>query len=122
MVRLSGRAMRLALLAATLFASYWWIVACIGVFGAGYAASTPAGGRAILAWFDRDRGLAMGIRQTGVPVGGLFGALTLPLVAHVAGYRGAFAFAAGVVAVPTLIAYYGYREVRDESVPPATFS
>ena len=90
------------------------------MFGAGYAASTPAGGRAILAWFDRDRGFAMGIRQTGVPVGGLFGALTLPLVAHVAGYRGAFAFAAAIVAVTTLIAYAGYREQRDGAAPAAT--
>jgi ACS family hexuronate transporter-like MFS transporter len=116
----SGMTMTFALLAAALFTSYAWIVACIAVFGAGYAASTPAGGRAILAWFDRDRGFAMGIRQTGVPVGGLVGALTLPLVAHVAGYRGAFAFAALIVAVTTLIAYVGYREQRDESVPATT--
>jgi ACS family hexuronate transporter-like MFS transporter len=118
----SGMAMTIALLAATLFASYAWIVACIGVFGAGYAASTPAGGRAILAWFDRDRGFAMGIRQTGVPVGGLLGALTLPLVAHVAGYRGAFAFAAVIVAVTTLIAYAGYREQRDDDAPATTLA
>jgi MFS family permease len=62
----------------------------------------------------------MGIRQTGVPVGGLFGALTLPLVAHVAGYRGAFAFAAVIVAVTTLIAYLGYREQRDDAAPATT--
>jgi len=120
MVLLSGMAMTFALLAATLFASYVWIVACIAVFGAGYAASTPAGGRAILAWFDRDRGFAMGIRQTGVPVGGLIGALTLPFVAHVAGYRGAFAFAAAIVAVTTLIAFAGYRELRDDAAPRLT--
>ncbi len=118
----SGMTMTLALLAATLFDSYVWIVACIAVFGAGYAASTPAGGRAILAWFDRDRGFAMGIRQTGVPVGGLVGALTLPFVAHVAGYRGAFAFAAAIVAVTTAIAYAGYRELRDESAPATTLA
>jgi MFS transporter, ACS family, hexuronate transporter len=120
MVLLSGLTMTGALLAATLFASYAWLVACIAVFGAAYAASTPAGGRAILAWFDRDRGFAMGIRQTGVPVGGLLGALTLPPVAHVAGYRGAFAFAAAIVAVTTLIAYSGYREQRDDAAPSAT--
>jgi MFS family permease len=120
MVLFSGMAMTFALLAATVFASYMWIVACIGVFGAGYAASTPAGGRAILAWFDRDRGFAMGIRQTGVPVGGLFGALTLPFVAHAVGYRGAFAFAAVIVAVTTVIAYAGYREQRDDAAPATT--
>ena len=122
MVLFSGMLMTAALLAATLFTSYAWIVACIGVFGAGYAASTPAGGRAILAWFDRDRGFAMGIRQTGVPVGGFVGALTLPLVAQIAGYRGAFAFAAAIVAVTTLIAYVGYREQRDDAAPATTLA
>ncbi len=68
----------------------------------------------MLAWFDRDRGLAMGIRQTGVPVGGTLGALTLPAVAHAFGFRGAFLFAAVLVIVPTLIAYAGYREARDD--------
>jgi sugar phosphate permease len=91
-------------------------VFCIFLFGAAYAASTPAGGRAILAWFDRDRGIAMGIRQTGVPVGGLLGALTLPLVAHVAGLRGAFAYAAAITLITTLIAVLPYREVPDTRV------
>src|ERR1700681_2358958 len=119
MVLLSGLTMAAALLAATLFPSYPWIVACIALFGASYAASTPAGGRAVLAWFDRDRGFAMGIRQTGVPVGGLFGALTLPLVARAYGFRGAFVFAAAIVAVTTLIAYLPYRELRDDDAPAA---
>lgn len=118
MVFVSGATMTLALLAAPLFPSYPWLVAMMTVFGAGYAASTPAGGRAVLAWFDRDRGLAMGIRQTGVPVGGTLGALTLPAVAHLVGYRGAFVFAAVLVAVPTAIAYAGYRQARGDDGPP----
>ncbi|GAC1579817.1 MAG: MFS transporter [Candidatus Elarobacter sp.] len=122
MVLLSGIVMTAALLAATAVRSYGWLVAAIGVFGAGYAASTPAGGRAVLAWFDRDRGLAMGIRQTGVPLGALIGALTLPIVAGFSGYRGAFAYGAVMAAVPTAIAYAGYREQRDDTVPAATLS
>lgn len=122
MVAFSGIAMTAALLAATLVPSYPWLVGCTGVFGAAYAASTPAGGRAILAWFDKDRGFAMGIRQTGVPVGGLLGALSLPLVAHAYGYRAAFAFAAIVVAITTSIAVFGYREARDGSAPSATLA
>lgn len=113
LVLYSGLAMTVALLAATLVQHYWWLVLWIGIFGAAYAASTPAGGRAILAWFDRDRGLAMGIRQTGVPVGGLLGALTLPLIAHAYGYRAAFVYAAVIVLVTTLIAVVPYREARE---------
>jgi len=122
MVLFSGVAMTIALLAVTLVPSYPWVVAWIFVFGAGYAASTPAGGRAILAWFERDRGFAMGIRQTGVPVGGLLGALTLPLIAHVAGYRGAFVFAAAVVAASTLVVVLLYREAPDSRAGSASFA
>ncbi len=116
----SGALMAGALLAVTLVPSYPWLVAWIFVFGAAYAASTPAGGRAILAWFDRDRGFAMGIRQTGVPVGGFFGALTLPFFAHAYGYRSAFVFAAAIVIVTTLVAYAGYRQTRDDDAPKSS--
>lgn len=122
MVLYSGVLMTAALLAAPLFSSYGWLVATMAVFGAGYAGSTPAGGRAVLAWFDRDRGFAMGIRQTGVPLGGTLGALTLPAFAHAFGYRGAFVFAAVLVAIPTLIAYAGYREARDDAGPAQSFA
>jgi MFS family permease len=117
----SGLLMTGALLAVTLIPAYPWLVACIFVFGAAYAASTPAGGRAILAWFDRDRGFAMGIRQTGVPVGGFIGALTLPFIAHAYGYRAAFVFAAALVIVTTSIAYIGYRQSRDDEAPQSSF-
>ncbi|MDB5028741.1 MAG: transporter [Candidatus Eremiobacteraeota bacterium] len=125
MVLLSGLAMTLSLLAASLVGNYPALVACIALFGAAYAASTPAGGRAILAWFDRDRGFAMGIRQTGVPVGGVLGALTLPFIAHAAGYRVAFVFAAAIVAITTFIAVGWYREAggaRSESMSLASIA
>jgi MFS family permease len=85
------------------------------IFGAGYAASTPAGGRAILTWFDRERALAMGIRQTGVSVGALIGALALPAVAAVGGYRLAFVLAALLVAVPACAAYLLYRDRESDA-------
>jgi MFS family permease len=120
MVLFSGMIMATALLASAAFANYTWLIGWMLVFGAGYAAATPAGGRAILSWFDRDRGFAMGIRQTGVPVGGLTGALVMPFVAqHFGGYRTAFVIAAALVAVPTLICYWGYRESSADRPPPS---
>ncbi len=110
MVLVSGLVMTCALVAAAAVQNYAWLVGCMGVFGAGYAASTPAGGRAILDWFDRDRGFAMGVRQTGVPVGGLIGALVLPAAAYVfGGYRAALLVAAVLVIGPTLLAFALYR-------------
>jgi MFS family permease len=122
MVGVSGGVMTVALVACALVPNYAWLVAGMGLFGAGYAASTPAGGRAILAWFDRDRGFAMGIRQTGVPVGGLVGAVVLPFVAlHFGGYRAALLVAAALVVVPTAIACIGYREAAIDRPPPSRF-
>jgi MFS family permease len=122
MVAVSGGVMTFALVLAALVANYTWLVACMGIFGAGYAASTPAGGRAILAWFDRDRGFAMGIRQTGVPVGGLVGAVVLPLAAlHLGGYRAALLVAAVLVAAPTALACIAYREAPGDRPPPSRF-
>ena len=56
----------------------------------------------------------MGIRQTGVSVGALIGAVGLPIVAFHGGYRAAFVFAALLVALPSGIAYVLYRESRDD--------
>ncbi len=123
MVGVSGGLMAFALVASAIVPNYTWLVACMGVFGAGYAASTPAGGRAILSWFDRDRGFAMGIRQTGVPVGGLFGAVMLPFVAlHFGGYRAALLVAAAVVVITTATACIFYREAASDRPPPARFA
>lgn len=122
MVLISGVVMTIALVAAGVVRGYVPLIAAMAVFGAGYAASTPAGGRAILAWFDRDRGFAMGIRQTGVPVGGLLGALVLPPLALRFGLEAAFLVAAVLVVIPTLVAYFGYREMREEHVETARLS
>jgi ACS family hexuronate transporter-like MFS transporter len=116
----SAAVMTLALLGATLSATYPWLVAMMVCYGAGYASSTPAGGRAVLAWFDRDRGFAMGVRQTGVSIGALVGALGLPPVASGFGYRGAFVFAALLVVLPSVLAFALYRESADVTSAPAT--
>ena len=83
--------------------------------GAAGASSTPAGGRLVLLAFPRNRrGFALGIRQTGIPVAGLFAAVALPWIAHYASWRWALAFAAGVTAltaVPLLT-------LRAERPPP----
>jgi ACS family hexuronate transporter-like MFS transporter len=96
------------LLAASAVASYPWLVACIFLFGISYAAQTPAGGRAVLAWFDRDRGLAMSIRQTGVPLGGAIGGLVLPFLALHYNYRVALAVGGVLGATAAIVAarYY----------------
>jgi MFS family permease len=71
--------------------------------GVAGAASTPAGGRLVLLSFPRERhGLALGIRQTGIPIGGLVAAALLPWVAHVAGWRWSLVAAACVTVLLVL--------------------
>jgi MFS family permease len=65
--------------------------------GAAGASSTPAGGRLVLLAFPRNRhGLALGIRQTGIPFGGLIAAATLPWFAGLASWRWSLVAAAGM--------------------------
>ena len=53
-----------------------------------------------MGWFaPSQRGLALGIRQTGVPLGGAFAALVLPVCLSLSGLRAALAVLAGALLV-----------------------
>lgn len=57
------------------------------------ASVNAASGRAVMQWFPvEERGLALGIRQTAIPVGGGIGALTLPFAEQTGGLGAAFGF------------------------------
>lgn len=63
------------------------------------AVATPAGSRAIISWFPAGRtGLAMGVHQTGTPLGGFLSALLLPTLASLYSWRVAL-IATGVPAL-----------------------
>ena len=63
-------------------------LSCAGALGAGVNA---ASGRAVMAWFDEgERGLALGIRQMAVPLGGAVGAVVLPVLDDHISLRAAF--------------------------------
>jgi len=82
------------------------MLALLFLAGLGWAVVNPATGRAILDRFPaRERGLAMGVKQTGLTLGGVAGALTLPALALVQGWRVALtvAAAASLVAGSTVL-------------------
>ncbi|UQX89117.1 MFS transporter [Jatrophihabitans telluris] len=71
------------------------LCAVLAAAGAGAASVNAASGRLVLGWFaPHERGLAMGIRQTGQPLGVAYAALVLPPVAHHGGLHAAFEVAA----------------------------
>jgi sugar phosphate permease len=75
------------------FAQLVLLLVAAGALGASVNA---ASGRAVMHWFaPSERGLALGIRQANVPLGGLVAALALPPLADNAGLGWAFAALAG---------------------------
>ncbi|ADU51200.1 major facilitator superfamily MFS_1 [Thermaerobacter marianensis DSM 12885] len=63
--------------------------------GTGFPSSQVAGSHAVVGWFPvHERGLAMGIRQAGLPAGGFAAALVLPGLAAAWGWRVALMAAA----------------------------
>jgi MFS family permease len=107
----SGAVMGLALIAASLVENFTWLIAWLLVYGIGYAAVTPAGSHAIIFFFKKaDRGLAMGVRQCGVPMAGVLGSLLLPAIALHLHYRGALAAAGILTLLACSVASALYRE------------
>ena len=84
--------------------SFFSLVPVLLLLGVPFGSATPAGSKAVAGWFEqRERGTAMSIRQTGVPVGGAIAALVLPSLALAYGWRFALSFV-GVIAIGVGIA------------------
>lgn len=75
------------------------LVAALGLIGLVGGSVNGASGRAVMSWFDAsERGLAMSIRQTALPAGGVLGALLLPTVVSLWGFAAAYAALAALCA------------------------
>jgi MFS family permease len=94
------------------------LVVLIALAGGAGASVQSGSGRAIMNWFGREqRGLALGIRQTAVPVGGVVGALVLPAVVAAGGLRAAFLTLAGLCLAGAVVGGAVLRErVREHIV------
>jgi sugar phosphate permease len=78
-IGLTGAA--IALTAAAASNGFAALVASLVVTGAFGAAVNSASGRAVMHWFaPSERGLALGIRQAAIPIGGFAGAIALPAI------------------------------------------
>lgn len=77
-------------------------MALVGLLGGSVNGSS---GRAIMSWFkEGERGIAMSVRQTAVPLGGGIGALLLPWLASTHGFAAVFSALAVLCAVPAAFA------------------
>jgi sugar phosphate permease len=92
--------------------SFWELYVLLFLSGAAGASVNAATGRAVMGWFDvSERGLALGIRQAAVPVGGLLGALVLPFLTVSQAYASLGAFC-------VLGAVAGAMLIRDPAAAP----
>jgi MFS family permease len=113
----------MALVAAGLVHGFWELFALLVLAGLLGASIQSASGRAVMAAFPpRQRGLALGIRQTAIPIAGFVVALTLP---HVARASFGWGFAALGLACLLATAIGGVvitdvppPEVEEESIEP----
>lgn len=99
--------------------------AALGVFfiaGIGAAFSTPAGGRTVMRWFTvAQRGTAMGIRQTGIPLGGALAAAALPAIALAAGWRIAIVVSGVACLLAAAVSLFAYHLDTDSTARAGRF-
>jgi len=95
-----------------------WLGAGLLLVGLLGGSVNGASGRAVMTWFDAgERGLAMSIRQTAVPLGGGIGALVLPFVAMHFGFAALYGLLAVLCA---LSAVMSWAWVHEPPIAPRT--
>jgi sugar phosphate permease len=101
---------------------YLFLIMILMIVGAWYGASQPGGSKAIVHWFpQKERGLAMGIRQTGIPLGGAIAAASIPWLSIHFGVSTAIIAQACLAIVSGLLFLLLYRDAeqtKSESEKP----
>jgi MFS family permease len=93
------------------------------VAGIGWSVVNPALGRAIIDLFPaRERGIAMGIKQMGLTLGGFCAALVLPAIAAALGWRMAIVTGSAMVAVPVALTWRTLAPLGAGAPPAASAS
>src|SRR5262245_9895194 len=93
---------------------------CLVGAGFGFSVGNPATGKVVIDWFpSRQRGVAMGIKQTGLTLGGVAGALALPPLAEELGWRDALALAGALATLVGLVVLVFYRNPPKQVGSPA---
>jgi predicted MFS family arabinose efflux permease len=104
----------LGLLAVSAAPTYGVFVVLMVAAGVGYGLLNPASTTAAMSWFPvHQRATVVGIKQVGLPFGGMLGAVALPPLALVVGWRWAVAASAGALALCALACALVFRD------PPA---
>jgi MFS family permease len=101
----------LGLLGASAAPTYALFIALMIVAGVGYGTLNPASTTAAMSWFPpRQRATVVGLKQVGLPFGGMVGAVTVPALSLVIGWRLAVAASAAAILVCAVACALIYRD------------
>ncbi len=106
--------------AVALAPTFSFIVLILVLAGAGYGVLNPTTTKAGMAWFPpNQRATVVGLKQVGLPFGGALGALVMPPVALIFGWRAAVGVAAAVVGLLAILTWALYRDLPEPRGPAA---
>jgi len=100
--------------------AYGLLLVLLVLGGFGFSVLNPATGRAVVEWFPpRERGIAMGVKQTGLTLGGLTAALLLPPIARAWSWQHALATAGvlSLVSAALVALFYRSQPARSTTGP-----
>jgi sugar phosphate permease len=104
------------LVAAAYAPSFGWLVVFLGLAGIAGGSVQSGSGRAVMRWFAAsERGLALGVRQTAVPIGGAVAAIVLP---QLGGPRAGLLFVAAFVLGGAILGAVVLRAGTEEHLEP----
>jgi predicted MFS family arabinose efflux permease len=108
------------LLAASVATSYAAFALLLVVAGFGYGMLNPTSTKAVMGWAPTaHRATLVGLKQVGLPLGGMLGAALLPALALALGWRTALVVSAAAIALGALASLALYRDPPAVGMPPA---
>jgi predicted MFS family arabinose efflux permease len=108
------------LLAASLATSYAALALLLVAAGFGYGMLNPTSTKAVMGWAPTaHRATLVGLKQVGLPLGGMLGAALLPALALALGWRAALVVSAALIALGAVASLVVYRDPPDATLPPA---
>lgn len=102
--------------------TYVALIVLMAAAGVGYGMLNPTSTKAVMVWSaPAQRATVVGLKQVGLPFGGMLGAALLPVLAVALGWRPAVVVSALLVAAGGLVSLWVYRDPPPDE-PPATTS
>ena len=101
--------------------TYAAFIVLMAAAGFGYGMLNPTSTKAVMVWSPpSQRATVVGLKQVGLPFGGMLGAALLPLLAVALGWRAAVVASALLIGLGALASLAAYRDPPDAPSAPAS--